>query len=232
MADLLLVFLKWPEPGLAKTRLIPALGPEAAASVYRLLAEAVIGATRPQPGEYDRLLCFSPAEAAAKIQGWFPGEAVWPQPEGDLGQRMASAFEEAFSRGAKRVALVGTDVPTLSRETVRATFRALGSADLVLGPAHDGGYYLLALEQPRPELFLGIAWSTPQVLAATRERAVALGLHTHLLDTLNDVDGIDDLAAGWDRVGPILGRDPPVREAVARALAERPGAPAWGHNRP
>jgi uncharacterized protein len=226
--DLLLVFLKWPEPGLAKTRLIPHLGAEAAAGVYRLLAEAEIGATRPEAGEYDRLLCFSPAEARGRIQGWFPGVAVWPQPDGDLGHRMAEAFAEGFGRGADRVAIIGTDVPAVSRDTVRAAFRALDSADAVLGPAHDGGYYLLALARPRPELFSGIAWSTPQVLAATRARAASLGLRTRLLEPMRDVDTIDDLAADWDRLLPILGREPAVREAVAKALGRRVGDGRFG----
>jgi uncharacterized protein len=229
--DLLLVFLKWPEPGLAKTRLIPALGPEVAAGVYRLLAEAGIDATRPEAGEYERLLCFSPADAEGKIRGWLPGEATWPQPEGDLGHRMTEAMVEGFRRGAERVAILGTDVPSVSHHTVRAAFRGLDSADLVLGPAQDGGYYLLAVKQSRPQLFSGMAWSTPEVLTATRARAEALGLCTHLLEAINDVDVMDDLAAGWADLEPILRREPRVRDAVARALG-RPPMVASEHNRP
>jgi rSAM/selenodomain-associated transferase 1 len=228
MPDLLLVFLKWPEPGLAKTRLIPALGPEAAAGVYRLLAEAEIGATRPQAGEYDRLLCYSPADAEARIRGWFPGEPVWAQPEGDLGHRMAAAIAEGFGRGAERVAIIGTDVPSVSRLTVRDAFRALDSADVVLGPALDGGYYLLALARPRPELLREMAWSTPGILAATRARAAALGLRTHLLEAMSDVDSLEDLAAGWVYLEPILDHEPKVKDAVARALARPTGDRRFG----
>ena len=221
MPDLLLVFVKWPEPGFAKTRLIPALGPEAAAAVSRLLAEAAIGATRPRAGEYDRLLCFAPANAEAQMRQWLPGESVWPQPDGDLGHRMAAAFREAFARGATRVALVGTDIPWITADVVARSFEGLGTADVVLGPAQDGGYYLVALSRPRPELFAGIEWSTPEVLTATRERAAALGLRTRLVDTMADVDGILDIAAHWDRLEGILGREPAVREAVLRALGPR-----------
>ena len=171
MSDLLLVFVKWPEPGFAKTRLIPALGPEAAAAVSRLLAEAAIAATRPRAGEYERLLCFAPASAEAQMRRWFPGESIWPQPDGDLGHRMAAAFHEGFARGATRVALVGTDIPWITADLVARSFEGLESADLVLGPAHDGGYYLVALSRAQPELFAGIEWSTPEVLAATRARA-------------------------------------------------------------
>jgi uncharacterized protein len=219
---LLLVFLKWPEPGLAKTRLVPELGAETAAAVSRLLAEAAIEATRPQAGEFDRLLCFAPAGAESRIRSWFPGEAVWPQPEGDLGHRMASAFAEAFSRGAKRVALVGTDVPGITSGLVAQSLEALATTDLVLGPAHDGGYYLIALDRPRPELFAGIEWSRPEVLDATQKRAEGLHLRTTLLEALADVDGIVDVVAGWDRLEGILGRDPAVRDAVRVAIARRP----------
>ena len=233
MRDLLLLFLKWPEPGTTKTRLVPALGPEAAAGVYRLLAEAAIGATRPRGRGrgYERILCFTPGDAKERIGRWFPNEPLWPQPEGDLGQRMESAFEEAFRRGAERVALVGTDIPGVTRDLVARSFEALASADLVLGPAHDGGYYLVATARPLPELFRGIAWSTSGVLDATRDRAASLGLRTSLLEALNDVDVIDDLASGWDGLEPILGREPRVRDAVARAL-RRPGTVGSEHNRP
>jgi rSAM/selenodomain-associated transferase 1 len=226
--DLLLLFLKWPEPGLAKTRLIPALGPETAAAVYRLLAEAEVAATRPGAGEYDRLFCFSPAAAEAQVRAWFPGEAVWPQPEGDLGHRMASAFGAAFARGANRVALVGTDIPGVTRDLVARSFDALAAADLVLGPTHDGGYYLVAMARPLPELFEGMEWSTTGVLAATRERAEALGLGTRLVRPLTDIDTLDDLRATWDEIDPLLGREPEVRDAVARALALRPGGARFG----
>lgn len=219
MPDLLLLFLKWPEPGLAKTRLIPALGPETAAAVYRLLAEAEVAATRPKAREYDRLFCFSPADAEARIRAWFPGEGVWPQPEGDLGQRMATAFEAGFRSGARRVALVGTDIPWVTRGLVARSFEALASADVVLGPTHDGGYYLVAMARPLPQLFEGIEWSSTGVLAATRDRAQALGLETHLVMPLTDIDTIDDLRATWDELEPLLGREPEVRDAVARALA-------------
>ena len=228
MPDLLLLFLKWPEPGLAKTRLIPALGPETAAAVYRLLAEAEVAATRPEAGEYDRLFCFSPADAEARVRAWFPGEGLWPQPEGDLGQRMAKAFEAGFRSGAKRVALVGTDIPWVTRDLVARSFDALASADLVLGPTHDGGYYLVAMARPHPKLFEGIEWSTAGVLAATRERADALGLETRTVMPLTDIDTLDDLRATWDEIEPLLGREPGVRDAVARALAQGPGERRFG----
>ncbi len=221
MRDLLLVFLKWPEPGRTKTRLIPALGPESAAALYKLLAEATIEATRPLAGEYERLLCYSPADAEDQIRGWLPGESLWPQPDGDLGHRMSSALRLGFERGAERVAIIGTDVPSVSRHTACEAFDTLDAADLVLGPARDGGYYLLASKRWCPELFVRIAWSSPRVLSTTRERAEAQGLRVHVLEEMDDVDTIDDLSVGGDRLETILAREPAVREAVARALAGR-----------
>jgi rSAM/selenodomain-associated transferase 1 len=218
VGDLLLVFVKWPEPGATKTRLIPALGAEAAARLYRRLAETGMAATRPQAGEYERLLCFSPPDAQGAIRAWFPEEALWAQPEGDLGHRMASAFDEAFRRGAERVALVGTDIPWITSGLVARSFDALAGADLVLGPAHDGGYYLVALGGRQPELFAGIEWSTPGVLAATRDRAATLGLETRLLEPLHDLDTVRDLHETWDRLDPLLLCDPELRARVARAI--------------
>jgi rSAM/selenodomain-associated transferase 1 len=219
------VFLKWPEPGAAKTRLAPALGAEAAARLYRRLAEAGLRATRPEGREYERLLCYAPEGARERVASWLPGEALWAQPEGDLGRRMASAFDEGFRRGADRVALVGTDIPWITRELVARSFEALAPADLVLGPARDGGYYLVAQKEPHPQLFSGIAWSTPGVLAATCDRAAARGLAVHLLEPLHDLDTLGDLRATWERLDPLIAGDPELREKVARAIGRPRGGP-------
>jgi rSAM/selenodomain-associated transferase 1 len=218
LADLLLVFLKWPRPGAAKTRLVPQIGAEAAADLYRLLAEEEVRGTAPDAGEYQRLLCFAPAEEGEAIARWFPGESLWPQPPGDLGGRMAEAFAEGFRRGARRVAIVGTDVPWVSRGHVLRAFAALDDHDLCLGPARDGGYYLLALPGPEPRIFEGIAWSTPRVLPDTLARAEALGLRTARLETLTDVDTLEDVRHEWARLRPLLAARPDLLQAVTEAL--------------
>ena len=216
--DVLLVFVKHPQPGAAKTRLIPALGPENASALYQILAEEEIRATRPQGGEYRRLFFFAPEEAAEVVAGWLPGERLLPQLGGDLGARMVAAFAAAFAAGARRAAIVGTDVPWVSREVVIEAFAGLEGHDVVLGPAHDGGYYLMALSRYRPALFDGIAWSTPGVLAATAERAGALGLSVRLLEPLRDIDTIEDLRAEWHRVRPLLEKRKDLLVAVESAL--------------
>lgn len=220
MKAVLAVFLKAPRPGAVKTRLVPALGPEAAAGLYRAIAEAVVEQTRPLAGEYERLLCFTPPEARAEMEAWFPGEALLEQGGGNLGARMARAFDEIFRRGADRVALVGSDVPGLARADVVSALASLEEHDLALGPARDGGYYLIALGRPRPELFRGIAWGTPSVFAATMERAAALGLTVRVLDERRDVDTLDDVRAEWTRIRALVTR--PVAEAVERALGSGP----------
>jgi uncharacterized protein len=191
----LVVFVKHPSPGAVKTRLAAAVGPEAAARLYRRLAERVLEATTPREGEYERLVFFDPPEALAEMRAWLPGVRLLAQAAGDLGARMADAFARAFLRGAERVVLVGTDAPAVARERVMEALSALDAADVVIGPAEDGGYYLLALREPRPGLFAGVAWSTPTVRAQTLARAAAASLSVRELAPLRDVDTLEDLRA-------------------------------------
>jgi rSAM/selenodomain-associated transferase 1 len=223
-ADALAVFVKHPTPGAVKTRLAAAIGPEAAARLYRALAEHVLDATTPSPGEYERLVFFDPREALSEMRNWLPGVRLLAQAEGDLGARMSDAFARAFARGAGRVVLVGTDAPGVSRETVREAFDALDTADLVLGPAEDGGYYLVALRTPRPELFAGMAWSTPSVREETLARAGAAGLSVRGLAPLHDIDTLDGLRHEWLAVRALLARRPELRDAIGSALEVSPPA--------
>jgi rSAM/selenodomain-associated transferase 1 len=152
------------------------------------------------------------------MRTWLPGVRLLAQRGEDLGARMADAFARAFARGASRVAIVGTDAPAVSRETVTEALGALDGADAVLGPSEDGGYYLLALREPWPGLFSGIAWSTPAVAAETRARAAALGLVLHELPARRDVDTLDDLRAEWPRIVGLVEARPALREALRRRL--------------
>jgi rSAM/selenodomain-associated transferase 1 len=215
----LVVFVKEPRPGAVKTRLAAFVGPEAAAHLYRALAEAVLEATTPVPGEYERLVFFHPPEARRALREWLPGVSLRSQAGADLGERMADAFARAFRRGAARVAIVGSDVPGLTRGTARRALATLDEADVVLGPAEDGGYYLIALRAPHPELVRGIDWSTPAVLGQTLARAEAAGLAVRRIETLRDVDTLDDLRAAWPALEARLGSRPELRQALARAAA-------------
>jgi hypothetical protein len=158
------------------------------------------------------------------MRAWLPGVRLLAQSGDDLGGRMADAFARAFPRGASRVALVGSDAPSLSRETVVRALSALAAADVVLAPSGDGGYSLIALGAPRPELFTGVEWSTPRVLEQTRARAAAAGLAAGEIEPLPDVDTLEDLRARWPAVRPLLESARDLRHAIEKALGASPSS--------
>ena len=203
----LLVFARPPVLGQVKTRLAATLGPAQALHVYgRLLArtqQAVAAAALPATV----WLAEAPA-APAPATHPLPDLPEWPglpwrlqTPGHDLGARLAEAFAVAFAEGATQAAVIGTDCPGLTARHLTQAFEALAGHDLAIGPAADGGYYLLALRQPQPALFRGIAWSSPTVLAETLAHAAHLGLRVQLLPVLSDVDTEADLAAWPELLG-------------------------------
>jgi rSAM/selenodomain-associated transferase 1 len=194
MERVLLVFAKEPVPGRVKTRMAADMGEIAAARVYEEMGRRVVDQLR--GGSYRTVVCFDPPDAALRVAAWLGSEGIefLPQVPGDLGSRLETAFREAF-RWGKKVVVVGTDAPDVDAEVVEEAFRRLGEADLVLGPAADGGYYLLGLRDVAPDLFRDVPWSSEKVLATTLERAEALGLKVALLPTLLDVDRVQDLIA-------------------------------------
>jgi hypothetical protein len=220
-ADVLAVFVKEPRPGAVKSRLAATLGAEAAAEVYRAIAEEVMRRTAPRRDEYDCIVAFDPPSAGAAIGEWLgvTAGALLPQPTGDIGLRMERVFDELFRRGARRVALIGTDVPALSYEDGRGALESLDEHDVALGPATDGGYYLIALKGPEPELFRGIRWSSPDVLTGTLERAARRGLSVRVLRTLGDVDTIEDLAAEWETIRSLLNEE--IAQRIDRTIRGR-----------
>ncbi|MHB8522277.1 MAG: TIGR04282 family arsenosugar biosynthesis glycosyltransferase [Limisphaerales bacterium] len=178
--------MKAPRPGEVKTRLAQTLGPSAACAAYRLLVQTLLG----RLAELSSVeLRFTPADALAEIQPWLqPGWLAQAQEEGDLGARMQSAFSAAFRSGMHRVVIIGSDCPEITTADIDAAWTALLAHDLVLGPARDGGYWLIGLRRPRPALFHRMPWSTDQVLAETLRRAAAARLRVQLLRELTDVD--------------------------------------------
>ena len=201
VADLLLVFLKLPVPGDAKTRLIPHLGPAAAAELYRVLAEEEVRRTTPQAGEYERLFCFAPPSSARRSRAGSPARScgrnrratlgcAWPGPS-RKGSGAALAGWPSWAPTCP-----GSPASTCSRPFAPSTLTSWPSA-----PRHDGGYYLLAMRRPEPRLFEGVAWSTSLVLRETLERAARLGLRTAPLEALTDVDTLDDVRLEWPGFG-------------------------------
>ena len=190
MSDLI-IFLKAPQPGTVKTRL--GLGGAAESAAYQRLVGQVLQEMAVFNGVELR---FAPADAEKEIRPWLKdGWTAAPQGDGDLGDRMHLAFGEAFGKGAKRVVIIGSDCPYVSAGDIRAAWKALDTSDLVLGPAEDGGYWLIGLRQEQPGLFANMPWSSKQVFSETIGRAKALGLKTSLLRTLSDVDTRED----WEK---------------------------------
>jgi rSAM/selenodomain-associated transferase 1 len=189
-----------PVPGRVKPRLTEEVGPSAAAEVYWQLGRRVVAAVA-TPG-HRTTVWYAPADEAAFVREWLEGVGrieLRPQPAGTLGARLAFAFARHFQEGAARtgsgVVIVGTDCPGVDRRLVTEAFTALSRVDLVMGPTLDGGYYLLGLRAPAPELFQDVRWGTGAVAAQTRARAAALGLRVQLLRPLRDVDTARDARA-------------------------------------
>jgi rSAM/selenodomain-associated transferase 1 len=211
----LAVIAKEPVAGAAKTRLIPALGAEGAAR----LAAAMLGDTLAmvRSAGASPWLCFTPAGARARLAGMAPGFGLLPQCAGDLGDRLADCLQQLLRRGAARAAIVGADTPHLPAALCRRAFALLDHADVALGPALDGGYYLVAAHASWPELFAGVPMGTDRVLRATLDRAAGLGLRVALLPALRDLDRIEDLHAALE--GGELDRAPRTRAAAQELLA-------------
>jgi len=193
--DALVIFTRLPRPGQAKTRLIPALGPEGAADLQRELTEATVAtARRLREQDGTRVTVRFTDGDAAELATWLgPDLAYRDQGDGDLGTRMRLALAAALAEGADRAVVIGCDCPALDADGIGAAFAALADHDLVLGPARDGGYYLLGLKRIEEQLFIDLPWGSPAVLETTRERAAAADLRTHELPVQDDIDTPEDL---------------------------------------
>jgi len=195
ISNRLIIFTRYPEPGKTKTRLIPALGPEGAVDLHRQMVDSTLTWARQLKSNsvVSLEVCYEGGDERLVRQWLGPDIPCCPQRNGDLGARMAQAFHEAFSVGMARVIIVGTDCPGLTGDLVRTAFEALSDNDVVLGPAKDGGYYLIGLRKPVPHLFGGIPWGTGDVLPKTLRFAADLNLQVYLLEALDDVDRPEDL---------------------------------------
>jgi hypothetical protein len=191
----LIVFVKFPEPGKVKTRIARELGAERAAEIYEQMAKSVI-ANVSLSDTYGTVIYFDPPEREKDVRAWLgTGNSSYePQSGGTIGDRMSDAFERVFSSGAEKAVLIGTDVPDIYAHTVTAAFDLLRETDVVIGPASDGGYYLIGLKNFEPYLFSGIEWGTTLVLEQTLDRIKKKDLGYKQLDTLKDVDTVDDIS--------------------------------------
>ena len=197
----LILFTRYPVPGRAKTRLISALGAEGAAALHRRLVLRTLRMAH-------EVCRATPADLEVRFDGgteqsmshWLgDGARFLPQGAGDLGERMARAFEESFGNCSPATVIIGSDCPGLTSEVITAAFDRLTESPVVLGPAKDGGYYLIGLSRPMRELFCGIPWGTDRVLADSLAVLQRRGCKPALLDPLEDIDRPEDLPV-WHRI--------------------------------
>ncbi|MDY6855234.1 MAG: TIGR04282 family arsenosugar biosynthesis glycosyltransferase [Thermodesulfobacteriota bacterium] len=197
LGNLLIVFTRYPEPGKTKTRLIPVLGPEGACELHRCMAEDTMKwALQLKRGHMANLEVRYNRGTDLLMKEWL-GEDVWyrNQGDGDLGKRMSRAFKEAFQSKMESVIIVGTDCLDLGVDIVNSAFTMLTKIDAVIGPAKDGGYYLIGFRADTflPETFEGIHWGAKTVLQETIKILKFTGCTVHLLKERGDVDRFFDL---------------------------------------
>lgn len=199
----IILLLKAPRPGEVKTRLATTVGSPMAVIIYRQMVGKLLNDI---PKDWPIQIHFTPANATQQIHEWLApfdrsSLTYHIQPTGDLGVRLATAYSHAFSQGSGSVIALGGDCPALDTASLIIAATHLTSHDAVIGPAEDGGYYLLGLQHPQPSLFTAMSWSTPAVLDETRSRLNQLNLRTIELPPLYDVDVEADwqraVAAGW-----------------------------------
>ncbi|MEW6670517.1 MAG: TIGR04282 family arsenosugar biosynthesis glycosyltransferase [Thermodesulfobacteriota bacterium] len=192
---LAVIMAREPVPGKVKTRLSPPLSHQEAAELYRCFLQdrlLALGALK----DADIAVAYTPSSARKDVSDFCPeGFSLFCQNGRGLGEKMCHIFREKLSEGYAAVSVTGSDSPDLPNRLIQASFDLLlvKGADLVLGPAPDGGYYLIGAKKNYPELFSDIPWSTGKVLAETLEKAAYLGLKTELLPFWNDLDTFQDL---------------------------------------
>jgi rSAM/selenodomain-associated transferase 1 len=185
----LIIFVKNPIPGRVKTRLAKDIGDERAVWVYRKLLACTADAILPM--NIDKAVWYGDY---VNDNDLWNGLGKYQQSEGDLGQRMAFAFEQSFDRSSK-VCIIGSDCPQLSTEILEEAFSSLDHHDFVIGPAKDGGYYLLGMNSFRPAVFESVDWSTSEVFPQTLAHIKAMGASYHTLEVLRDIDDMRDVDA-------------------------------------
>lgn len=188
--DILIILAKNPVYGKVKTRLAAAIGAAAALDIYRQLLRHTLDVAAKVPA--DKVIFYS--DGPAPDEGAAPGFARATQYGADLGARMENAFTHVFRQGYEKAVMIGTDCPAMGERTLAAAFDALHQHDVVIGPAYDGGYYLLGMKQAHHTLFENMPWSTAAVFEETVTVCRDSGLRYLLLPTLHDVDEKKDLS--------------------------------------
>ena len=191
-SDILIIFVKYPTPGLVKTRLAKSIGDKKAAALYRLFVEVILKRTNAK--SFTRIIFYTPVKKEERMRAWLGKKLeMFPQRGRNLGLKLTDAFAFAFKRGARRVIAIGTDSPTLNKDLITKAFSKLKKVECVIGPALDGGYYLIGLSHFNPGIFRGVRWGTNKVLEKTQDKLQKFGLEYMFLNPEPDIDSFEDL---------------------------------------
>jgi len=218
--DTLIIFTRYPEPGNVKNRLISVLGKDGAASLQEDMAKHALETARNFATTDGIVLeVHYTGGDERKMETLFGTELCFIPQEGiDLGEKMHASFLRAFTGGSQRVVLIGTDCPGITTAILRQAFSALKGCDCAIGPSADGGYYLIGLKGPMPEIFQSIPWGTGKVLKHTLEIIKGIGLQVVLLDRLLDIDRPEDLSS-WHEAAKA--RSLPMISVIIPAIDEK-----------
>lgn len=192
MKNALVIFIKNPEPGKVKTRLAKTVGFEVAADMYKNLVEKNMAEVKPlHQIVCDCWIAYDPPNAEISMRQWLSEDYYYlPQQGEGLTDRILNVINDLFKREYSSVAILGSDTLNLRKELIDQCFQMLKLHDIVIGPARDGGYYLIALKSINISVFEGITWSTDKVLEETIHRINKENLTYHLIETLDDMDEI------------------------------------------
>ena len=213
-ANALAVMAKAPVPGIVKTRLVPPLTKEQAAELFHALLLDQLDHLATV--DADLYVAFTPNDAQALFESIVPaGYQCFSQHGSDLGQRMNEVFAELWRRGHRKLIVIGSDLPPVALNSFAYAFAQLSVVErrVVIGPSQDGGYYLIGMNQPVPEIFSGMTWSHQRVLAETTGKLTALGINFSILPEWFDIDTVQDI----DRLRTIC--DPSTRVSMKRTRA-------------
>ena len=191
--EALILFVRKPELGKVKTRIAATEGEAVALAIYQRLLEHTYTITSGLP--VDKYVFYAGEMVSHDI--WNQGYYKMLQEETDLGNRMKAAFSLLFQKGYEQICIIGSDCYELDASVIRQAFSSLAQTDMVIGPASDGGYYLLGMRQGLKDVFQHIEWSTESVLQQTIDQIRALNSSYVLLPVLNDVDTIHDVPESW-----------------------------------
>ena len=195
-----LLFVRAPQRGQVKTRLATRLGADRTLALYRCFVEDII--TTLKAGSLQTSVFYTPKGQGPQVQAWLGRHArCYPQIGSDLGQRMHAALTKTLCEPVRQAVLIGSDFPDLGIEVIQEAFAALQANDVVIGPAKDGGYYLIGFQKKafNGDIFKGIKWGTSQVFQQTLAQIKQANLTYHTLPTWQDIDTYEDLRSFYDQ---------------------------------